>query len=127
MRVRPVEPVDFDDVTRSLQSGRRESNDRSGGSICDAIVTRSPGEMTFPHMRDLCGPGIVVPEDDCLRAISVAFSRFKLVLEPGGAIALAAALYHGDQLSGDNVICIASGGNIDAQLFTRALQTYPCP
>jgi threonine dehydratase len=126
MRVRPVEPVDFDDVTRSLQSGRRESNDRSGGSICDAIVTRSPGEMTFPLMRDLCGPGIVVPENDCLRAISVAFSRFKLVLEPGGAIALAAALYHGDQLSGDDVICIASGGNIDAQLFTRALQTYPC-
>ena len=127
MRVRPVEPVDFDDVTRSLQSGRRESNDRSGGSICDAIVTRSPGEMTFPLMRDLCGPGIVVPENDCLRAISVAFSRFKLVLEPGGAIALAAALYHGDQLSGDHVICIASGGNIDAQLFNRALQTYPCP
>ena len=83
--------------------------------------------MTFPLMRDLCGPGIVVPENDCLRAISVAFSRFKLVLEPGGAIALAAALYHGDQLSGDHVICIASGGNIDAQLFNRALQTYPCP
>lgn len=58
MRVRPVEPVDFDDVTRSLQSGRRESNTRSGGSICDAIVTRSPGEMTFPLMRELCGSGI---------------------------------------------------------------------
>ena len=127
MRVRPVEPVDFDDVTRSLQSGRRESNTRSGGSICDAIVTRSPGEMTFPLMRELCGSGIVVPEEDCLRAISVAFSRFKLVLEPGGAIALAAALYHGEQLSGEHVICIASGGNIDAQMFTRALETYPSP
>jgi threonine dehydratase len=127
MRVRPVEPVDFDDVTRSLQSGRRESNTRSGGSICDAIVTRSPGEMTFPLMHELCGPGIVVPEEDCLRAISVAFSRFKLVLEPGGAIALAAALYHGEQLSGEHVICIASGGNIDAQMFARALETYPSP
>jgi threonine dehydratase len=127
MRVRPVEPVDFDDVTRSLQTGHRQSNDRSGGSICDAIVTRSPGEMTFPLMRDLCGPGIVVPEENCLRAISVAFTRLKVVLEPGGAIALAAALYHGDQLQGEDVICIASGGNIDTQMFMRALETYPCP
>ncbi|CAI8188967.1 Uncharacterised protein [marine metagenome] len=65
-------------------------------------------------------------DEDCLRAMSVAFTRFKIVLEPGGAIALAAALYHGDQLSGKDVICIASGGNVDADMVSQALADYPC-
>ena len=126
MRVRPVEPTDFDDVTRSLATGKPQINARLGGSICDAIITPTPGALTFPIMQRLCGNGIVVPEKDCLRAMSVAFTRFKVVLEPGGAIALAAALYHGDQLSGEDVICIASGGNVDAEMFARALAEYPC-
>jgi threonine dehydratase len=126
MRVRPVEPTDFDDVTRSLATGKPQINARLGGSICDAIITPMPGYLTFPIMQRLCGNGIVVPEKDCLRAMSVAFTRFKVVLEPGGAIALAAALYHGDQLSGEDVICIASGGNVDAEMFARALAEYPC-
>jgi len=53
----------------------------------------------------------------------VAFSRLKVVIEPGGAAALAAALFHGDQLEGDAVICVASGGNVDAEMFARALKT----
>ena len=126
MWVRPVEPVDFDDVTRSLATGMAQTNARLGGSICDAIVTPTPGALTFPIMQRLCGAGIVVPEEDCLRAMSVAFARFKIVLEPGGAIGLAAALYHGDQVSGKDVICIASGGNVDAEMFARALAEYPC-
>ena len=126
MKVRPVEPVNFDDVTRSLAIGVRQTNTHLGGRICDAIVTPTPGELTFPIMRRLCGPGIVVSEIDCLRAMSVAFTRFKVVLEPGGAIALAAALYHGDQISGDDVICVASGGNVDAAIFARAISDYPC-
>ena len=126
MKVRPVEPVNFDDVTRSLATGVPQTNTHLGGSICDAIVTPTPGELTFPIMRRLCGPGIVVSEIDCLRAMSVAFTRFKIVLEPGGAIALAAALYHGDQISGDDVICVASGGNVDSTIFFRALNEYPC-
>jgi threonine dehydratase len=58
--------------------------------------------------------------------MSVAFTRFKVVLEPGGAIALAAALYYSDQISGEDVICIASGGNVDADMISRALVDFPC-
>ena len=71
-------------------------------------------------MQRLCGSGIVVPDADCLRAMALAFSRLKLVLEPGGAIALAAALFHGDQIEGDTVIVVASGGNVDP----RAIRGY---
>ncbi|MGJ8583718.1 MAG: threonine ammonia-lyase [Marinosulfonomonas sp.] len=124
LRARPVEPVNFDDATRSLVSGKIERNAATTGSICDAIITPAPGEITFPIMKDLCGPGIVVPDEDCLRAMAVAFTRLKIVLEPGGAIALAAALFHGTQIEGDAVIAVASGGNVDADVFTQALATY---
>lgn len=124
LTVRPVEPTGFDDVARSLKSGRRETNAAASGSICDAIITPHPGALTFPILQRLCAPGLVVPEEDCLRAMALAFSRLKLVLEPGGAIALAAALFHGSQIDGDAVICTASGGNVDADMFAKALTTY---
>lgn len=121
---RPVEPEEFDDVTRSLVSDRIESNTRTSGSICDAIITPAPGQITFPIMARLCGPGIVVSEEDAMRAMAAAFTRLKIVLEPGGAVSLAAALYHGDQVSGDAVIAVASGGNVDADMFCAALEKY---
>jgi len=124
LRVRTVEPEGFDDVARSLVSGRIERNERLSGSICDAIITQSPGQITFPIMQRLCGPGMVVSEDECLRAMAVAFARLKVVIEPGGAVALAAALYHGDQIAGDAVIAVASGGNVDAAMFQRALSEF---
>ncbi len=123
LRARPVEPVGFDDAGRSLASGRIERNASTGGSICDAIVTPSPGELTFPIMQRLCGPGISVSDDDSLRAMAAAFLRLKIVLEPGGAVSLAAALFHAGQIEGDAVICVATGGNVDAEMFCRALQT----
>src|SRR6056297_1334580 len=75
LRPRPVEPEGFDDVTRSLASGHVETNDRASGSICDAILTPAPGQITFPIMQRLCGPGLVVGEDECLRAMALAFQR----------------------------------------------------
>lgn len=122
LRARPVEPQGFDDVTRSLASGRIERNDRMGGSLCDAIVTPSPGALTFPIMHRLCGPGIVVTEDEALRAMGHAFDRLQIVAEPGGAVALAAALFHPDAVAGDDVICTVSGGNVDRAIFARALK-----
>ncbi len=120
-RVHPIEPEEFDDATRSLISGQREQNTRRDGSICDAIITPSVGEITFPILRQHCAAGIVVSEDEALKAMSLAFSRLKIVVEPGGAVALAAALFHGSKLSGDTVIAVASGGNVDSEMFTRAL------
>lgn len=120
--VRPCEPEGFDDTARSLASGGRETNNTMGGSICDAIVTPSPGEITFPIMQKLCGSGLVVTDDEALRAMSLAFQRLKIVLEPGGAVALAAALFHANEIVGDAVIAIASGGNVDAATFMTALK-----
>jgi threonine dehydratase len=121
LRARPVEPAGFDDVARSLAAGAIRRNPRLSGSICDAIVTPQPGELTFPIMQRLCGPGIAVPDADCLRAMAVAFAHLKLVLEPGGAVALAAALYQPDQIEGETVIVVASGGNVDAKVFAQAI------
>jgi len=121
LRVRPVEPEEFDDATRSLVSGNREVNERRDGSICDAIITPRVGEITFPLMQKYCGSGLVVTEEEALRAMAHAFTRLKIVIEPGGAVALAAALFHGEKLNGDTVIVVASGGNVDAEMFTRAL------
>jgi len=124
LRARPVEPEGFDDTARSLASGQIEVNAATSGSVCDAIITPSPGQITFPIMKKLCGPGIVVSDKDCLRAMAAAFTRLKIVLEPGGAVALAAALYHPELVKGDAVIAVATGGNVDAELFTQALQRY---
>jgi len=127
MRVRPCEPEGFDDTTRSLASGKIEYNATPEGSICDAIVTPAPGEITFPIMQKNCGAGIVVTDDECLHAMALAFLRLKIIIEPGGAVALAAALFHGNQLTTDTVVCVASGGNVDAEMFNRALAQYGTP
>ena len=123
LRARPCEPEGFDDATRSLASGKREVNATQGGSICDAIVTNSPGEITFPIMLKNCGSGLVVSDGEAMRAVALAYQRLKIVLEPGGAVALAAALFHSDEIEGDAVIVVTTGGNVDTDVFTRCLET----
>ena len=121
LRVRPVEPVGFDDAARSLVAGERVSNARVSGSICDAIVTPTPGALTFPIMARLCGPGMAVTDDAALAAMAQAWLRLKVAAEPGGAVALAAALYHAPEIAGDAVTVILSGGNCDPAMMARAL------
>lgn len=125
LRARPAEPEGFDDVTRSLAIGQPQKNAALSGSICDAIVTPTPGKLTFPIMSRLCGSGLVVSDEEALRAMALAWSRLKIVLEPGGAVALAAALFRRDQIEGEAVIAVASGGNVDAEIFARALSFAP--
>lgn len=123
LRVRPVEPEGFDDVARSLVSGKIERNAQTSGNICDAIITPQPGDITFPILQRLCGPGLTVSEAEALQAVAQAFVRLKVVAEPGGAVALAAALYHAPEISGEDVIVTISGGNVDPEMFARALKT----
>jgi threonine dehydratase len=122
LRVRPAEPEGFDDVARSLRSGVIESNTATSGNICDAIITPRAGDIPFPIMKRLCGPGLVINETEALGAMAQAFFRLKLVAEPGGAAALAAALYRRDEIKGDDVIVTISGGNVDPAMFARALE-----
>ncbi|MEM9010129.1 MAG: threonine/serine dehydratase [Pseudomonadota bacterium] len=123
LRVRTAEPERFDDMARSLAAGRPISNPSQSGSICDAIVTMTPGELTLPILANHAGPGLVVREEECLRAMGLAWQRLKIVLEPGGAAALAAALFQPESFDGDTVIAVATGGNVDPAIFARALAT----
>jgi threonine dehydratase len=124
LRVRTAEPQGFDDMARSLATGTRAVNAAAAGSICDAIVTPTPGELTLPILARLAGPGLVVTDDEALAAMALAFRHLKIVLEPGGAVALAATLFRGASLPGDDVIALASGGNVDPPLFAAALSRH---
>ncbi|MBN2630103.1 MAG: threonine/serine dehydratase [Rhodobacteraceae bacterium] len=121
LQVRTVEPVGFDDMARSLATGEQQRNATTTGSICDAILTPAPGLMTLPILLWLAGPGMCVTDDQALHAMALAFTHFRLVLEPGGAVALAAALFH---TTSDPVICVASGGNTDPATLALALSRF---
>ncbi|MEM6905413.1 MAG: pyridoxal-phosphate dependent enzyme, partial [Pseudomonadota bacterium] len=123
LRLRPVEPEAGDDTKRSLAAGERIGVALPIPSICDASVTPMPGELTFPVLQRLAGPGLTVGDDDALTAMAHAFLRLKLVAEPGGAVALAAALFRGAEIEGDTVIAVVTGGNVDPAMFARALET----
>lgn len=120
LRVRPVEPDNADDTCRSLIAGKRLSNVGNPDSFCDAIVTPEPGELTFPVLQQLAGPGLSVSDADVLNAMKIAMLRLKLVVEPGGAVALAAALKP-ESTEGDAVICIVTGGNVDEALLVQVM------
>ncbi len=124
MLVRTVEPEGFDDVAKSLAQGQVVTHPLRTG-LCDAIVTPAPGQLTWPLLQRLCGPGLVVSDAQVLAAMALAHERLKIVVEPGGAVALAAALFLPDQIEGDSVIVTVSGGNVDRDVFQRALDAAP--
>jgi threonine dehydratase len=114
-----AEPDGFDDTARSFRSGRRESNARMSGTICDALMTARPGELTFAINRALIGAGITASDAEVGRAVAFAFRELKLVVEPGGAIGLAALLAGRPAVTGKVVVAVLSGGNVDPELFHR--------
>ena len=120
-----AEPADFDDTVRSLASGRIERVDPAARSICDAVVTPAPGEMTFAINRTTLAGGFGVDDELVLRSMATAFRHLKLVIEPGGAVALAAALDGRLPAGAGCVVAVASGGNVDAEMFRRALDAGP--
>lgn len=121
IRVHTVEPDGFDDTARSLALGERISNPTEQGSICDAIVTPTPGKLTFPLLQKHAGHGFAVSDDSVLDAMKTAFDTLKVVVEPGGAVALAAALDPQNLPDEKELIVILSGGNVDQALFQQAL------
>lgn len=118
-----VEPEGFDDTTRSLKSGKRESNDPNARSICDALLAPTPGEFTLSLNRKLLSGGIAVSDGDARRAMATAFGDLKLVVEPGGAVALAAVLSGRFPIRGKTVAVVCSGGNVDPEIFVDALRS----
>jgi threonine dehydratase len=116
-----VEPEGFDDTLRSFKSGRREANARMSGTICDALMSNTPGELTFPITQALIGAGITASDAEVAAAVRYAFEELKLVVEPGGAIGLAALLAGKLDVKGKVVVGILSGGNVDADLFAKLI------
>jgi threonine dehydratase len=116
-----VEPEGFDDTLRSFASGKREANARMSGSICDALLSNTPGELTFPITRELIGQGTTVSDDEVGYAVRYAFHELKMVVEPGGVIGLAALLAGKITVKGKVVVAILSGANVDPELFGRLI------
>jgi threonine dehydratase len=116
-----AEPADFDDTRRSFSSGVRETNIKLGGSICDALLAPTPAALPFEINRNRLNSVLVANDDEVLNAMRFAYEELRIVLEPGGAIALAALLAEPGGLNGRTAIVVASGGNVDSQIFMRAL------
>jgi threonine dehydratase len=118
-RIYTAEPEGFDDHARSFRSGRRERNAALTGTICDALMSQTPGKLTFEVNRTLVADGITATEAEVARAVAFAFHELKLVVEPGGAVALAALLAGKLDIAGKTAVVVLSGGNIDPELFAR--------
>lgn len=120
-RIVPVEPEGWDDVCRSIESGAIQSvGDNPPPTACDALQTFQTSELNFAILQDRCDYGLRVTEAEVRKAQRFAFARLRLVLEPGGAVALAAALSGKAKLDGTTVITL-SGGNVDPRQFAQTI------
>lgn len=117
VQVYAVEPEHFDDTARSFRAGERQRVDANARSICDALQTSMPGEITFGINRSLGVEALLVSDDEVKEAMRFAFRELKLVVEPGGAVALAAILTRKVATTGKTTVAVLSGGNVDADLF----------
>ena len=116
-----VEPAGFDDLARSLQKGSREKNAALAGSICDALLAVTPGELTFEMAKKNLAGGLSVTDEEAKTAVRFAFRELKLVVEPGGAVSLAAILAKKLPFEGKTVAAVLSGGNIDPSMFAEII------
>jgi threonine dehydratase len=120
-RLYTAEPAGLDDHARSLRAGERVANDPAARSICDALLAPTPGRITFALNRRQLSGGVTASDDEVLRAMAFAFNTLKLVVEPGGAVALAALLAGRIDARGKTIVIVLSGGNVEPDLFARAL------
>jgi threonine dehydratase len=114
-----AEPEGFDDYARSLRAGKREAHHAEGRTICDALMAAIPGELTFAVNSKLLSHGVSASDAEVGAAVGFAYRELKLVVEPGGAVGLAALLAGRIDARGRNVVIVLSGGNVDADLFAK--------
>ncbi|CAG1008893.1 MAG: threonine/serine dehydratase [Rhizobiaceae bacterium] len=114
-----VEPEDFDDTRRSLAEGRRVANRPGNSSICDALLTPEPGAVTFEVIRRKVAGVVAVSDAEAAAAVREAMLSMKLVVEPGGAVGLAALLSGRIAVAGRTVVVVLSGGNVDPAAYAR--------
>lgn len=117
-----VEPYGFDDHARSFSAGERQPHRAIGRTICDALMASIPGEITFAVNQKLGVQGVTATDDEVAKAVAFAFRELKLVVEPGGAVALAALLAGHIDARGKTIAIVLSGGNVDADLYARLIQ-----
>ena len=116
-----VEPENFDDTKKSLEADMIVENTMKHLSICDALLANKPGNITFEINRKNLSGGISISDTESLIAMKIAYKYFKIVLEPGGAVALAAAISKKIDIKNKNILVIASGGNVDSDIFEKCL------
>jgi threonine dehydratase len=116
-----AEPKDYDDHALSLRAGRREAHHAKARTICDALMAEIPGEITFAINGKLLSGGVTASDEEVGQAMAFAFRELKLVVEPGGAVGLAALLAGRIDARGKNVVIVLSGGNVDADLFAKLI------
>ena len=116
-----AEPEDYNDHGLSLRSGHREAHHAKGRTICDALMAAMPGKITFSINSHLLAQGITASDEEVGAAVAFAYRELKLVVEPGGAVGLAALLAGRIDVRGKNVVIVLSGGNVDADLFARLI------
>tara|TARA_Y100001934_G_scaffold108683_1_gene133279 strand:+ start:10383 stop:11390 length:1008 start_codon:yes stop_codon:yes gene_type:complete len=122
IKIYAAEPYGWDDHRLSIDNSKRSKVSNSNvKTICDALLAPMPGEITFLINKHLLETSIVVTDKEVVRAMALAFKHLKLVIEPGGAVALAAALKGQIEICGKTIIVIASGGNVDMETFVYLL------
>ena len=119
-----AEPREFDDMRRSLQTGTLQRNTKMAGSLCDALLAPSPGATGWQINRERLAGGLAVTDPEALYAVGFAFDELRLVVEPGGAVGLAALLCGHVEVAGRTVVVVLSGGNIGDEILAEALRTY---
>ena len=116
-----AEPEAYDDHSRSLRAGQREPHHAEGRTICDALMATIPGELTFAINGKLLSHGVTASDAEVGAAVAFAYHELKLVVEPGGAVGLAALLAGRIDVQGKTVVIVLSGGNVDADLYARLI------